>query len=267
MATPTSPNINQKKLYSRIKKQIPEPKQHKWTQIGAKALAGDEGALARLTKRGLIGKKGAKSPKGAKPPKAPKAPSGSPSPGTTLTTYRPPAITDEALAAKSPQQVSPGKYHDAITGLDVNVNYGANPYHPTGAASTPTPPKGPKDPDIALQPPGRKNTIRRLGRQLQQARKAGDKDKARRLHRHLRRIRSLGYGEALAKPTVGGLAKQRRNARERGNTDQARALSAQIKKLKRRNRALRSPVQTGVEAADRIEPGYRPPKKKKDKKK
>lgn len=140
--TPPTSSINQKGLSQRIKKTIPKPKRHKWQQIGAKALAGDQGALSRLSKRGLI-KPGQAQPttpdSGGKSGSSTTTPSSGSSSSPTLTSYKPPSITDEQLA-KSPVSVGGGKYHDTITGLDVSADFGPNPYNPGGATAEATAP-------------------------------------------------------------------------------------------------------------------------------
>jgi hypothetical protein len=244
-ATPTTPSLNTKSLSKQIQKQIPKPKQRKWHQIGAKAAAGDAGALARLTKRGLV-KSGTTS---TTPPSGGKGKGGSTgggsSDGVKITPYKPPAITDEMLAKSPAPGATAGTYHDNITGLDVTANFGPNPYHPGGGTSggtnkAPAPLTGK---EIGSQPIGRRKTIKRLGVALQKARKSGDDEKAKRLHHHIKRLRNLHYGESLPRPTGVGIKQEIAIARANGDNKEMARLKGQLRRLrKKRDMAPRGSV-------------------------
>jgi hypothetical protein len=242
--TPTTPSLNTKSLSKQIKKQIPGPKQRKWHQIGAKAAAGDAGALARLTKRGLV-KSGTTAPSGGNKGGDKGGSTGGSSDGVKITPYKPPAITDEMLAKSPTPGATAGTYHDNITGLDVTANFGPNPYHPGGGTGggtnkAPAPLTGK---EIGSQPIGRRKTIKRLGVALQKARKSGDTEKAKKLHHHIKRLRNLHYGESLPRPTGVGIKQEIAIARANGDNKELARLKGQLRRLrKKRDMAPRGSV-------------------------
>lgn len=255
--TPTTPSINQGALKKAISKQIPKPKQRKWRQIGAKAIGGDQGALARLTKRGLV-KKGAGSGAGS-------GGSGASGTGTKVTAYKPPAITDEMLAKSPTPGATAGTYHDTITGLDVAANFGANPYHPGGGTAASAKPSQPTGKEIGLQPVGRRRTIKRLGKALKEARKNGDTEKAKRLHHHIKRLRNLHFGESLSRPSAPELKTEIQIARSQGNTKRVRNLQRKRRNLRRN--AVTSALESNGGVLSSATSIMKPPPKKKVKKK